>query len=151
MRMWPFLPDFVNQLIQIDEDFSMCILETLAITFPTDCCVFGRFRVLSPGLTHCFDPSRDSGVHSVKKVPGIDHSKSPLKEIVKNLFDAKLAPLFSITTWSSSAICHLVYSQCSMLSVYLKCVSRIFQWIRISNKEFVSNFALQLEFRVRNC
>ena len=25
-------------------------------------------------------------IHSVKKVPGIDHSKSPLEEIVKNLF-----------------------------------------------------------------
>ena len=27
------------------------------------------------------------------------------------------------------------------VSVYLKCVSRFFQWIRISNKEFVANFA----------
>ena len=44
---------------------------------------------------------------------------------------------------------YIVCSQCSM-SVYLKCVSRFFQWIRISNKEFVSNFALQMEFRVRN-
>ena len=32
-------------------------------------------------------------VHSVKKVPGIDHSKSPLKEIVKNLFSASKDPL----------------------------------------------------------
>ena len=41
---------------------------------------------------------KNSGyIHSVKKVPGIDHSKSPLKEnFVKNLFDAKLAPLSSI-------------------------------------------------------
>ena len=89
-------------------------------------------------------------IHSVKKVPGINHSKIPLKEIVRNLFDAKLALLSSILTWSSSAICHLVCSQCSMLSVHLKCVSQFFQWIRISNKEFVSNFALQMEFRVRN-
>ena len=89
-------------------------------------------------------------IHSVKKVPGIDHSKSSLKEIAKNLFDAKLAPLSSILTWSSSTICHLICSQCSVLSVYLKCVPRLFQWIRISNKEFVSNFALQMEFRVRN-
>ena len=37
-------------------------------------------------------------------------------------------------------------SQCSMLSVYLKCVLRFFQWLRISNREFVSNFALQMEF-----
>ena len=37
-------------------------------------------------------------VHSIKKVPGIDHSKSLLKKIVKNLFDAKLAPLSSILT-----------------------------------------------------
>ena len=37
-------------------------------------------------------------IHFVKKVPGIDHSKSPLKEILKNLFDAKLAPLSSILT-----------------------------------------------------
>ena len=37
-------------------------------------------------------------IHSVKKVPGIDHSKSSLKEIVKNRFDAKLAPLSSILT-----------------------------------------------------
>ena len=28
-----------------------------------------------------------------------------------------------ITTWSSSEICHLVCSQCSMLSVYLKCLA----------------------------
>ena len=39
-------------------------------------------------------------IHSVKEVSGIDHSKSPLKKIVKNLFDAKLAPLSSILTWS---------------------------------------------------
>ena len=32
-----------------------------------------------------------------------------------------------------------------MLSVYLKCVSRFFQSIRISNKEFVSDFTLQME------
>ena len=75
---------------------------------------------------------------SVKKVSAIDHSKNPLKEIVKNLFDAKLVPLSSILTWSSSAIFHLVCSQCSMFSVYLNCVSRFFEWIRISNKEFVS-------------
>ena len=61
-----------------------------------------------------------------------------------------MAPLFSILTLSSSAICNLVRSQCSMLSVYFKCVSRFFQWIRISNKEFVSNFAFQMEFSVRN-
>ena len=89
-------------------------------------------------------------VHYVKKVPRIDHSKCPLKEIVKNLFNAKLTPLSYILTSSSSAICHLVWSQCSMLSVYLKCVSRFFQWIRISNKEFVSNSSLQMEFRMRN-
>ena len=89
-------------------------------------------------------------IHSVKKVTGINHSKSPLEEIVKNLFDAKLAPLSSILKWSSSAICHLVCLQCSMLSVYLKCDLRFFQWIRISNKEFVSNFGLQMEFHVRN-
>ena len=89
-------------------------------------------------------------VHSFKKVPGNDHLKSPFKEIVKNLFDLKLAPLPSILTWSSSAICHLVCSQCSMLSVYLKCVLRFFQWIWISNNEFASNFAMQMEFRVRN-
>ena len=58
-------------------------------------------------------------IHSVKKVPGIDHSKSLLKEIVKNLFDANLAPLSSILTWNSSAIWYLVCSKCSMLSVYL--------------------------------
>ena len=72
--------------------------------------------------------------HSVRKVLAIDHSKSPLKEIVKNRFDAKLAPLSSILSWSSNAICPLVCSQCSMLSVYLNCVPRFFQWIRISNK-----------------
>ena len=86
----------------------------------------------------------------VKKVPGIDHSKSLLKEIVKKIFDYKLAPLSSILTWSSSAICHLVCLQCSMLSVYLRCVLRFFQCIRISNKKSVSNFALQMEFRVWN-
>ena len=30
-------------------------------------------------------------IHSVKKVPGIDHSKNLLKEVITNLFDAKLA------------------------------------------------------------
>ena len=58
-------------------------------------------------------------IHSVKKVPGIDHSKSPVKDIVKNLFDAKFAPLSSILTWSSSTFCHLVYPQC-IHSVNLK-------------------------------
>ena len=91
-----------------------------------------------------------SYIHSVKKVLGIDYSKSQLKEIVKNLFNANLAPLSSVLTWSSSAICHLVCSQCSMLSVYLKCVSRFFQWIRILKKEFISNFAFQMDFRVRD-
>ena len=89
-------------------------------------------------------------IHSVRKVPGIDHSKSPLKEIVKKIFDSNLPLLSSILTWGSSAICDLVCSQCSMLSVYLECVSRFLQTIRISNKEFVSNFALQMEFRVLN-
>ena len=46
----------------IDEDYSICIQKTLSITFPANCCVFGRFSALSPGLTHCFDPSRASGV-----------------------------------------------------------------------------------------
>ena len=35
----------------------------------------------------------DTSVHSVKKVPGIDNSKSRLKEIVRHLFEATLAPL----------------------------------------------------------
>ena len=35
-----------------------------------------------------------NNIRSVKKVPGIDHSKSPLKEMVKNLFHAKLAFFF---------------------------------------------------------
>ena len=48
-------------------------------------------------------------IHSVKKVPRIDHSKSALKEIAKNLFDAKLAPLSSIPTWSSSAARSVIY------------------------------------------
>ena len=59
--------------------------------------------------------------HSVKKVPGNDHSKSPHKEIVKNLFDAKLAPLSSILTWSSSAICHLVCSVFDVVSLSKVC------------------------------
>ena len=96
--------------------------------------------------THLIHDSHD--LHSVKKVPWINHSKSPLKKIIKTLFDAKLAPLSSILTWSSSAICHLVCSQCSILSVYFKCVSLFFQRIRISNKEFALNFALQMEFRL---
>ena len=59
-------------------------------------------------MAHQSDTRRNI-VHYVKKVPGIDHSKSLLKEIVKNLFNAKLAPLPSILTWSSNAICHLFY------------------------------------------
>ena len=45
----------------------------------------------------------ESIINSVKKVPGIDHSKAPLKEIVKNLFDAKLTPLSSILKSCRSA------------------------------------------------
>ena len=100
---------------------------------------------------HSDSPKYYANIRSVKKVQGLNHSKRPLKEIVKNLFGAKLAPLSSILTWSSSSICHLVCSQCRMLSVYIKCVSRCFQLIKISNKEDVSNVALQIEFRVRNC
>ena len=37
-----------------------------------------------------------------------------------------------------------------MLSVYFKCVARFFQWTRIKNKEFVSNFVSQMVFSVRN-
>ena len=62
----------------------------------------------------------------------------------------KLASLSSILTWSLNGGGHLFCSQCSMLSVDLKCVSRFSQWIRISNREFVSNFALQMDFRVQN-
>ena len=43
-------------------------------------------------------------IHSVQKVPRIDHSKRLFKEIIKNVFDAKLAPLISILRWSSGAI-----------------------------------------------
>ena len=53
-----------------------------------------------------------------QKVTEINNSKRPLKEIVKNLFDAKLSPLFSILTWRSRAICHLVYLTC--VSQYLQ-------------------------------
>ena len=81
-------------------------------------------------------------IHSVKKVPEIDHSRIPLQKIVKNLFDTKLAPLSSILTWSSSAICHLVCSQCSMLSVYLKCVSRFFQWRRNIEQRICLKFCI---------
>ena len=75
LQMWPFLPDFVKQSIQ---EFSIiccsnCLSflklvmvcayrKTLAIILPADCCVFGRFDVFSPGLTHCFDLSCDSGI-----------------------------------------------------------------------------------------
>ena len=79
-------------------------------------------------------------IHSVKKVPGIDYSKSLLKEIVKNLFDAKLGPLFSILTWSSSAICNLVCSQRSILPVYLKCVSRFYQYYIIISIFFLYQY-----------
>ena len=57
-------------------------------------------------------------VHSLKKVPEIDHSKSSLKEIFKNLSAAKLAPLSSILIRSSSRIWHLICSKCSILLVY---------------------------------
>ena len=36
------------------------------------------------------------------------------------------------------------------MSVYFMCVSRFFQWIKMSNKEFISNFAVQMEIRLRN-
>ena len=42
--------------------------------------------------------TRIPALHSVKKVLGINHSKSPLKEIVKNFFDANLAPLTVLYT-----------------------------------------------------
>ena len=84
--------------------------------------------------------------HTFCQISTGNWSKITLKEIVKNLFDAKLAPLSFILMWSSSAICHLVCSQCSVLSVYLKCVSRFFQWIRISKKEFVLNLHCKWNF-----
>ena len=57
--------------------------------------VYKKFRSKQIFL---LETSRD--MHSVKKISGIDHSKCPLKEIVKNLFGTKLAPLSSILTWS---------------------------------------------------
>ena len=72
-------------------------------------------------------------IHSVKKVPGVDHSKSPLKVIVKNLSVAKLAPL------CSSAICRFC----------LVCFA-IFPMDKDIQQRILSNFALQMEFRVRN-
>ena len=105
---------------------------------------------LSP-FTVCLDPYYLlTNKHTFCQISTGNWSKSTLKEIVKNLFDAKLAPLSFILTCSSSAVCYLVCSQCSMMSVYLKCVSRLFQWIRISKKEFVFNFGLQMEFHVRH-
>ena len=101
----------------------------------------------NPSLSSDFEDSLfNMAAKNLKKYSDLHiHSVKKLAEI-----DAKLTPLSSIPAWSSSAICHLVCSQCLMLPVYLECVSRFFQWIRISNKEFVSNFALQMEFRVRN-
>ena len=61
----------------------------------TRVCSIGCFSKLPHWRSVC-------GIHSVKKVLGIGHSKSPLKEIVKSLFDAKFAPLSSILMWSSS-------------------------------------------------
>ena len=63
-------------------------------------------------------------IHSVKKVPGIDHLKSALKGIVEILFVAKLVQLSSILTRSLSVTCHLVCLRCAILSVHLKCVLR---------------------------
>ena len=51
-----------------------------------------------------------------------------------------MAPLSSILTCSLSVICHLVCSQCSLLSVYLKCVSRFFQWLRIKKQRICLKF-----------
>ena len=107
-------------------------------------------------------------IHSVKKVLGIDHSKIPLKEIVKYHFDAKSAPLSSILTWSQSAICHLVHSRSSPVGVKgdeLQCLLsisggaivaidvRILQGrmrktpclIRIGRAEFVGEFQLSVK------
>ena len=89
-------------------------------------------------FTVCLDPYYLlTNKHTFCQISTGNWSKRKLKEFVKNLFDAKLAPLSFILTWSSSAICHLVCSQCSMMSVHLKCLLRFFQWIRISKKEFV--------------
>ena len=92
----------------------ICMIKS-AITSETTQYIY----LLAPLATITF---RHKYMHSVKKVPGIDHSKSSLKQIVKILFDARLAPLSSILTWRSSAIRQFVCLQCSMLSVYLKCV-----------------------------
>ena len=54
------------------------------------------------------------GLHSDKKVPEIDHSKSPLREIVKNLSDAKFerdlsfSLLTELNVFSSSQVCSAI-------------------------------------------
>ena len=86
-----------------------------------------------------------SYIHSVKKVLGIDHSKPRLKRLSKTFLT--LSWHHCLLYWRGvRARSDLVCSQCSMLSVHLKCVSGFSKWIRISNKEFVSNFALQMNF-----
>ena len=54
-------------------------------------------------------------IHTTKKVPGIDHSKSPLKGMVKNLFDGK----FGITVLYTDVEfeCDLSFSLFTVLDV----------------------------------
>ena len=70
---------FLFQASQWLVHHSMCIPKILAIIFPTDCCVFERFGALSSGLSHCFAPSRDSGVPIVVDLCFIHRHKSTQK------------------------------------------------------------------------
>ena len=46
-----------QQMTSVD---STVFFLRVVITFLANCCIFGRFNVFSPGLTHYFDLSRDS-------------------------------------------------------------------------------------------
>ena len=74
-------------------------------------------------LVHDWLRIRSMRVHTVKKVPGNGHSKSPLDEIVKNLFEAKLA-INGISCGESLKMLQKVYGESTLSK------TRAYEWYR---------------------
>ena len=88
-------------------------------------------------------------LHSVKKIPKIVHLNN-FYFFKKNLFWYKLVPMYVIVRQNFHAICRPVYLQLLLKLVDLKCALRFLQLMKISNKEFASNFVLPTKRLVLN-
>ena len=82
-------------------------------------------------------------VNSLKKVSGIDHSKIPLKEIVKNLFDAKFAPLVTTNVEFERDLSFSLFTVLDVVSL-----SQVYFAIFPLDKNFEQRFCLK--FRIPN-